>query len=330
VSRRTLETDPVISYIIRRFLRVIVLLLVASLVTFVIFYLLPSADPAVLRAGPHPTPQLVATIRHKLGLNEAWYVQYFDYMKALLLHFDFGYSYQSHIAVGTRIFNRLPATISLTVGAAILWLLTGTTVGTVAAMRSRSAIDRFVTRGALLAISVPVFWLGMVSLYLFASDAGKLPIFPGAGSYVPLTHDPVKWFTSLVLPWCVLAAGLSAMNARVLRFALNETLSESYIGTARAKGLSERRVILRHALRAAVLPIVTLTALDIGILVGGAIVTETVFDIPGIGRLLYDSIQNGDLPMIQGIVLVGAWLTLVAGLVVDISRAFIDPRVRYR
>jgi peptide/nickel transport system permease protein len=308
----------------------LVLLVVASLVTFVIFYLFPSADPAVLRAEPHPSAQSIATIRHKLGLTEAWYVQYFDYVKALVLHFDFGYSYRSHVAVGTRIFSRLPATISLTVGAAILWLLIGTTIGTVAAIRRRHLLDRFVTGGALLAISVPVFWLGMVSLYLLASDAGKVPIFPGAGSYVPLTHDPAKWFTSLVLPWCVLAAGLSAMYARALRVTLSGVLSQSYIDTARAKGLPERQVIVRHALRAAIAPLVTLAGLEIGILLGGAILTETVFDIPGIGRLAYDSIRNGDLPMIQGTVLVGASLVLIAGLVVEIARAFIDPRVRLR
>jgi peptide/nickel transport system permease protein len=320
----------VISYIIRRVLRVIVLLLVVSLVTFVIFYLFPSADPAVLRAGAHPAPDVIATVRHKLGLDEAWYVQYFDYMKALVLHFDFGYSYQRHTAVGTQIFNQLPATISLMAGATVVWLLIGTTIGAIAAIRRRSLLDRFVTGGALLAISVPVFWLGMVSLYLLASDAGKVPIFPGAGSYVPLTHDPLKWFTSLVLPWCVLAAGLSAIYARVLRVTLSETLSESYIGTARAKGLSERQVILRHAMRAAIAPLVTLVGLDIGVLLGGAILTETVFDTPGIGRLAYDSIQNPDLPMIQGTVLVGASLMLIARLVVDILRGFIDPRVRFR
>jgi peptide/nickel transport system permease protein len=320
----------VIGYTVRRILRVIVLLLALSVITFVIFYLLPSADAARLRAGPHPTQQTIATIRHNLGLDEAWYVQYFDYLKAVVLHFDFGYSYQSHVAVGTRIFDRLPATISLAAGALVVWFVSGTLIGTIAAMRRSARLDRFVNRGALLAISVPVFWLGILSLYLLASDVGKLPIFPGAGSYVPLTRDAGKWFTSLILPWCTLAVAFSAMYARALRFTLTETLSQSYISVARAKGLPERRVILRHALRAAIAPLVTLAAVELGILLGAAILTEIAFDIPGIGRLAYDSVRSRDLAMIQGIVLVGGSLVLIAGLVVDAARAFVDPRVRYR
>ena len=151
----------------------IVLLFGVISVTFVIFYLFPSGDPAVLRAGPHPTPQLLATIRHKLGLNKAWYVQYFDYLKALILHFDFGFSYQSHIAVRTQIFNRLPATISLAVGAAVLSLITAITIGTIAALRRRSPLGRLATGGAVVAISAPVFWVGMISLYLFATSASS-------------------------------------------------------------------------------------------------------------------------------------------------------------
>ncbi len=318
-----------IRYIIRRVLWVIVLLFVVSFVTFVIFYLFPSADPAVLRAGRQPSPQLIAAVRHQFGLDKPWYVQYVDYMKALILHFNFGYSYQNNIAVRTQIFSRLPATISLTVGAAILWLFFGIVIGTISAVKRRSLFDRFAMGGALVAISAPVFWLGLVSLYLFASDIGKFPILPGQGSYVPLTQDPGKWFTSLIMPWFVLAAAFSAIYARLLRANLIETLSEDYIRTARAKGLSERRVIFRHALRAAITPIVTAAGLDIGILLGGAILTETVFNIPGIGRLAYDSIQNADLPMIQGTVLLGAFFILIANLVVDVLYAFIDPRVRY-
>jgi peptide/nickel transport system permease protein len=319
----------VIRYIVRRVLWVILLLFVVSFLTFVIFYLFPSADPAVLRAGRQPTPELIATIRHQFGLDKPWYVQYFDYMKALVLHFNFGYSYQNNISVRSQIFSRLPATISLTVGAAVLWLIVGITIGTISAVKRRSLFDRFAMGGALVAISAPVFWLGLVALYLFASDIGKFPILPGQGSYVPPTQDPGKWFTSLIMPWCVLATAFAAIYARLLRANLIETLSEDFIRTARAKGLSERRVIVRHALRAAITPIVTAAGLDIGILFGGAILTETVFNIPGIGRLAYDSIQNADLPMIQGTVLLGAVFILIANLVVDILYAFIDPRVRY-
>jgi peptide/nickel transport system permease protein len=183
--------------------------------------------------------------------------------------------------------------------------------------------------GALVAISAPVYWLGLISLYLFASDIGVLKIFPGAGSYVPISDDPAKWFTSLIMPWLVLAASFAAFYARLLRSNLSETLSLDYIRTARAKGLPERTVVLRHGLRSAITPIVTAAGLDIGILLGGAILTESVFNIPGVGRLAFDSIQNSDLPMIQGTVLLGAFFIIFANLVVDILYAVIDPRVRY-
>jgi peptide/nickel transport system permease protein len=316
-------------YVIRRLLWVVVLLFLVSLLTFVIFYLFPSADPAALRAGRQPSPELISAIRHRFGLDKPWYVQYYRYMKALVLHFDFGYSYQNDIAVRTQIFSRLPATISLAVGGAVVWLVSGIAIGTLSAVRPRSRFDRAVMGGALVAISAPVFWLGLLSLYLFANDIGKLPLFPGQGSYVPLTQNPAKWFTSLIMPWFVLAASFAAIYARLLRANLIETLGEDYIRTARAKGLSERKVIFGHGLRAAITPIVTAAGLDIGVLLGGAILTETVFNIPGIGRLAYDSIENADLPMIQGTVLLGAFFILIANLIVDILYAFIDPRVRY-
>jgi peptide/nickel transport system permease protein len=316
-------------YIIRRLLWVIVLLFLVTLLTFVVFYLLPSADPATLRAGRQPNPALVAQIRHNLGLDKPWYTQYYNYMKALVLHFDFGYSYQSSVPVRTLIFSRLPATISLTVGAAVVWLISGIAVGIISAVRRRSKFDRAAMGTALVAISAPVFWLGLLSLFLFADDIGKIPIFPGAGSYVPLSQNPEKWFTSLIMPWFVLAASFAAIYARLLRANLIEVMSEDYIRTARAKGLTERRVIFHHGVRAAITPIVTAAGLDVGVLLGGAILTETVFNIPGVGRLAYDSILAGDLPMIQGTVLLGAFFIVIANLVVDVAYAFIDPRVRY-
>jgi peptide/nickel transport system permease protein len=318
-----------LQYIVRRVLWVIVLLFVVSALTFIIFFVLPSADPAQLRAGRQPNPQLVEQIRHNLGLDRPKIVQYGDYMKQVFLHFDFGYSYQNTISVKEQILQRLPATISLAIGAAVVWLTIGITVGIISAVRSRSLIDRVSMGTALVAISAPVYWLGLLVLYLFADDIGKWKILPGAGSYVPFSQDPAKWFTSLIMPWFVLAAAFAAFYARLLRSNLIETMGEDYIRTGRAKGLSEKRVVLRHGLRSAITPIVTAAGLDIGILLGGAILTETVFNIPGIGRLVYESIQHSDLPMIQGTVLFGTFFIVMANLVVDIVYAFLDPRVRY-
>ena len=316
-------------YIIRRLLWVIVLLFAVSFITFSIFYLFPSADPATLRAGRQPNPELVEQIRHNLGLDQPFYTQYYNYMRDLIVHQDLGFSYQNNIDVKEQIVDRLPATISLAIGAAVVWLVVGITIGIISAVRPRSVLDRAAMGGALVAISAPVYWVGLVSLYLFANDIGIFKIFPGAGSYVPFSEDPQKWFTSLLLPWFVLAASFAAIYARLLRSTMMESLGEDYIRTARAKGLTERRVVMHHALRSAITPIVTAAGLDIGVLLGGAILTESVFNIPGIGRLAYDAIQNSDLPMIQGTVLVGAFFIVMANLVVDILYAFIDPRVRY-
>jgi peptide/nickel transport system permease protein len=318
-------------YIIRRLLWVIVLLFLVSFITFVIFYLLPSADPAQLRAGRQPNPELVEQIRHNLGLDNPWYQQYWDYMERLVLHFDFGYSYQNNIAVKEQIFDRVPASVSVAVGAAVIFLIAGIAVGVISAVRRRTVLDRTTMGLSLVAISAPVYWLGLVALYLFASDIGKfqVPFLHGAGSYVPFSQDPSLWFQSLLLPWFVLAGSFAALYARLLRANLIETMSEDYIRTARAKGLSERSVVFRHGLRSAITPVVTAAGLDIGILLGGTILVENVVNIPGIGRLAFDSIQNSDLPMIQGTVLIGAFFIILANLIVDILYAFLDPRVRY-
>jgi peptide/nickel transport system permease protein len=178
-------------------------------------------------------------------------------------------------------------------------------------------------------VSAPEYWLGLIALYLFASDIGQLHVLPGAGSYVGLTSDPVKWFESLIMPWLVVAAGTAAIYARLVRGSMIETMSEDYIRTARAKGLPERRVVLRHGLRSAINPVVTIFGLDIGVLLGSSVLIETVFNIPGIGRLNYDAITHADFPIVQGTVLFAAVFIIVANIVVDIAYAFLDPRVRY-
>ncbi|HYY33973.1 MAG TPA: ABC transporter permease [Gaiellaceae bacterium] len=322
-------TSSMARYIARRILWGIFLLIVVSGITFLIFYAFPSADPAALRAGRQATPALIEQIRHSLGLDKPLYEQYWIYMKGLVLHFNLGYSYQNDVSVRSQIFDRLPVTLSLTVGAVVVWMLAGIPTGIISALRRRSPIDRLTMGGSLVAISAPVYFLGLVGLFLFASDIGRVHLLPGAGSYVPLTQDPKQWFLSLLMPWFVLAAAFAAFYARMVRANLIEVMSEDYIRTARAKGLSERRVVGRHGLRAALTPVVTMAGLDIGLLLGGAVLTETVFNIPGIGRYAYDSIINSDLPAIQGTVLFGAVFIIGANLVVDVLYAFIDPRVRY-
>jgi peptide/nickel transport system permease protein len=210
----------------------------------------------------------------------------------------------------------------------LLWLSIGIPIGVLSAVKAGTLIDRLAMSFALIFISAPVYFLGLVALYLFADDTGVWPILPGNSAY-----DRASGFLghaeALIMPWCVLAAAFAAVYARFLRGNLIDTLQEDYIRTARAKGLSERRVVFRHGVRAAITPIVTLLGLDIGILLGGAILTETVFNIPGIGRYAYNAITVSDLPVIQGTVLFGAFFIVMMSLVVDILYAFIDPRVRY-
>jgi peptide/nickel transport system permease protein len=318
-----------VRYIIRRLLWAVLTLLIVSFVTFFIFYVLPPGDPAVLRAGHFPNPQLLVDIRHAYGFDKPFWVQYWVYMRAILLHFNFGYSYQVSQPVKTLIFDRLPATISLTVGAVVIWMSIGMTVGAISAVRRRSLLDRFTIVGSLLAISVPTFWLGLMTLFLFSNDIGEIHIFDGAGTYVGLTANPGRWFGSLLLPWLVLSASLAAFYARLLRSQLIETMSQDYIRTARAKGLSERQVVWRHGVRAAITPIVTALGIDIGFLLGGAVIVETVFNVPGVGYLAYQGIHSADLPIIQGTVQFGAFFIVIANLIVDVAYAFLDPRVRY-
>ncbi|MEA2275408.1 MAG: peptide/nickel transport system permease protein [Solirubrobacteraceae bacterium] len=321
-----------LTFIIRRLLWMVVLLLVISFLTYVIFYTLPAADPAALRAGRQPTPELLKSIRETLGLDKPWYVQYGKYLKQLVFHFDFGFSYQNNVSVKSQIFDRLPATATLAAGGAVVWLLVGIPVGIVSAIKRGQWMDRLAMGSALVAISAPVYWLGLVSLYLFSKDLGKFPLFEGQGAYPntgTLFTNPGAVIPAMILPWCVLAASFAAVYARFLRGNLLETMSEDYIRTARAKGLRERVVVFKHGVRSAITPIVTILGLDLGILLGGAILTETVFNIPGVGRLAFDSIQKSDLPTVQGTVLMGAFFIILLNLVVDVVYAFLDPRVRY-
>src|SRR4051795_5190890 len=321
------------AYIGRRLLWVVFLLFMITLITFVIFSVLPAGDPAVLRAGRQPSPELIAAIRQQLGLDKSKPVQFVNYIGDILPFlghngFYFGFSYQNHQDVLPAILERLPATLFLTLGAVILWLCIGIPIGIISAVKTGSWLDRLAMGLALLFISAPVYFLGLVALFLFDDEIGKFPLLPGNSKY-DAAHGFFGKAEALIMPWFVLAAAFAAVYARVLRGNLIDTLQEDYIRTARAKGLSERRVIFRHGVRAAITPIVTLLGLDVGILLGGAILTETVFNIQGIGRYAYNAITQSDLPVIQGTVLFGAFFIVSMSLIVDILYAFIDPRVRY-
>jgi peptide/nickel transport system permease protein len=293
-----------------------------------VFFLLPAADPAVLRAGRSATPQTIAAIHHNLGLDQPVYEQYLRYLKGLVLHFDLGFSYTSNTPVRQQIISHLPATLSLTAGAAVVWMVFGVLVGMVSALRPRTVGDRLLMGGALVLLAAPTYWLALVALFLFAQDIGRFPLIPGAGSYVGLTADPGGWAASLAMPWLVLGAAFVALYARLLRGSLREVMASDYIRTARAKGLSERRVVLRHGMRAAITPLVTMLGLDVGVLLGGTVLVERVFGIPGIGRLGYQAVLHGDLPVIQGTVVFAAIFVIVANIVVDVGYAVLDPRVR--
>ena len=316
------------TYIFRRLLWTAVLLVFVAALTFLIFNVLPTADPAKLRAGRNQTPETVAAIRDQLNLDDPIYTRFFDYLKALVLHFDFGNSVFSNSPVRPLIFDALPNTLMLVFGAAFVWFLSGVVIGTISAVRRGTFIDRAAMTTALVAISAPVYWLGLVALYLFSSDLGVFHLFPAAGTY-DASKGIFTSISSLFLPWLVLAAAFAAIYARLLRSNLLEVMSEDYIRTARAKGLGERRVVFRHGLRSAITPIITVLGLDIGILIGGAILTESVFGIPGIGRLSFDAIQRNDIDIVQGATLFLALGVSLMSLLVDVLYAFLDPRVRY-
>jgi peptide/nickel transport system permease protein len=320
----------VLLYIVRRLLWATLVVLIVLMLTFAVFYLMPAGDPALRFAGKSPTPENLELIRHRLGLDRPWYEQYALFVKNFFTGDAYGwpglgYSYGSSVSVLSEVRERAPRTLLLIAGAATIWIVVGVSVGVLSAVKRRSAADRMAMGFVLFGISAPVFWLGLMALFIFWK---QLHLTGGTG-YIPITESVSGFFSHMILPWSVLALLFAATYARMTRNTLLETLGEDYIRTARAKGLSERTVIVHHALRASLIPIVTMFGMDVALLVGGAIITESVFNIQGLGWLAIDSTLNQDLPTVVGVVTLGAVAVVIMNVIVDIAYAFLDPRVRY-
>jgi peptide/nickel transport system permease protein len=292
---------------------------------------MPSKDPAIIFAGRQPTPELVAEVRHQFGLDHPWPVQYALFVKRIFLGDQYGwpglgFSFNTRSALKPIILSRLLVTIQLALGAAVVWLLIGIPIGILSALKPRSVFDRVAMGFALFGVSAPVFFIGPLFLYLFWF---KLGVAPGSGYYSIGQYGLGTWFSHFIMPWIVLALLFAAFYARMTRANLIETMGQDYIRTARAKGLSERRVVLKHGLRASLTPVVTMFGLDLGGLLGGAFITETVFNIPGIGAYAIKSVGSGDLYAILDITIIAGFFITFMNLVVDVLYAFLDPRVRY-
>jgi len=314
-------------FLVRRILLgVLVLFLTVSLV-FALFYVYPS-DVARNLAGRQATPETIALIKARLGLDQPIYVQYGRYL-VNLLHGNLGYDYYHNVAVTEIIKTALPKTVSIALGASVIWLILGVLNGVVSAVRPRSVADRTLTVFSLFFYSLPTFVLGLTLLYFFyfKLTLAGITFFP-PGGYVDLRADPLTWFRSLVLPWLTLALVQAALYTRLTRGSLLDVLGEDYIRTARSKGLGERRVVYRHGLRSALTPIVTQFGIDLGVLVGGVVVTESVFGIDGMGFEAVRAINDQNSPVIIGVVIVAAGAVVVANIVVDMLYAVLDPRVR--
>jgi peptide/nickel transport system permease protein len=317
-----------VRFLIRRILAgIIVLWAVATLTFFLFFVAVPEGVVARNLAGRAATPQVIAQVERNLGLNEPKLVQYGHYLNNLL-HGNLGFSYYSQQPVTTIIKQALPATLSVVIGGTLLWLIAGLGTGILSATRARSLFDRIATVGVLAGVSAPVFVVGellIVGVYLQLNNHGIGFIQTG---YTPITQSFSGWLGCMILPWLTLAIVQAAVYTRLSRGSLLDTLGEDYIRTARSKGLSERRVLYRHAVRSAMTPVVSQLGIDIGALLGGVIVVEQVFGLQGLGQQTVTAITQGDGQLVIGFVIVAALFVVIANLIVDISYALLDPRVR--
>ncbi len=310
-------------FLARRLAAMAAVLVAISLVTFLIFQVIPNGDPALRMAGRLATPQQVQDVRRAWGFDKPIYVQYFTTMEKVLGGTVVSYSQQFNVEAEIR--RDLPPTLSLALGAGLIWLVFGVLFGVLSALRAGRLLDRSLTVVALVGVSTPAFFLGALLLYYLGYRWGLLPL----GGYVPLTSSPWGWFTHMLLPWFTLSVAFIGVYARVLRSSVLDTMSEDYVRTARAKGLSERRVLVRHVLRNSLIPIVSLWGLDFAAVVGGgAIVVESVFDLHGVGQYAAESIARLDVPSVLVVTLFVACAVVVMSTVVDILYAALDPRIR--
>ncbi|BCJ40865.1 peptide ABC transporter permease [Actinoplanes ianthinogenes] len=328
-----------IGYLGRRIVGGAVVLLALSALIYALFYLAPS-DPAVLACGKGCTPERLAAVREAMGVADPIWQQYWHYLQGIFVGRDYsigpevrhcpapclGYSFETSQPVTTLLLDRLPVSFSLALGAEILSLAIGIGAGLLAGARRFRWLDRIVNGLVLAGYAVPVFLVGLLLLLLFCVHLQWLP-FP---QYVPFTTDPLLWAQNLLLPWIALAVIQSAAYARLTRAGLQETLAEDHIRTARAYGIPERRILWRRALRGALLPLVTLTAVDVASIVTSAVLTETMFGLPGIGQLLVGAVNQIDLPVVVGVTLLTGLIIVVANAAADLLYAAVDPRVQLR
>lgn len=310
-------------FIVRRLIGMVVVLFVVSVLVFLIFNVIPNSPPAQRLAGKNATPTLVKSIEEEWGFDESLPEQYLTMMEKVFTNELISYS--PRVSVEDRIKEGIPATLSLAIGAGIIWLFWGMVLGYISAIRAGGWLDKLLTGFSIAGVSIPVFLIGPVLIYFLTYE---IELLPNAG-YVPLTEDPWGWFQHLILPWTTIAILSIGFYSRVLRSNMLDVMNEDYVRTARAKGLSERKVMTRHVLRNSLIPIITLFGLDFGATIAGtALITETIFSYEGVGYYAAESIAKLELPPIMGVTLYGAFFVVAINAAVDIAYAYLDPRVR--
>jgi peptide/nickel transport system permease protein len=324
-----LPSIAMLAYLLRRVLWAVVLMLAVTVVTYIIFYAIPT-DPARNACGQRATPQCVQRAAHFLGTDRPVYVQYGMFLNRLVIHHSLGRSFTNRQSVNATVMAAAPVTASLVFGGAIIWMLIALPVGILSALRPRSLLDRIAMVFVLIGISAHPVWIGLLFAYFFGFKLGWFPItnycnfFGGGGT----CGGPVQWTYHLILPWLTFAILFAALYVRMIRANTMEVMNEDFVRTARAKGAPEWLVMRSHVLRNALLPVVTMLGMDIGLALGGAIFIETVYGLPGLGKLAITSINNFDLPTTQGVIVFATFAIIVFTLAVDVVYAWVDPRIR--